>query len=117
MPARVVVVLDEPHFGNEIAEKLNGLGYDTVAIPDSMAALDAFENATRVELLIASVNFPAGRPNGVSLALLARQRRPEMKVIFIGSLDYTLFATGLGEIVERPESATNIVQHAIRLLG
>jgi len=117
MPARVVVVLDEPQLGEKVAETLNRNGYDTIAIPDSMVALDALESAALIELLIASIDFPPGKPNGVSLALMAKIRRPEMKMMFIGSPDYALFAAGLGEIIPTPASASVIVQHVAQLLG
>ena len=117
MPARVVVVVDERMFGEKVAEVLKQRGYNTIAIPDSMVALDALESASLIELLIASIDFPTGKPNGVSLALMARNRRPGMKVIFLGSPDYALYAAGLGDIIPTPASASEIAQHAIRLLG
>jgi len=117
MPARVVVVLNEATLGEKVADVLNKAGYDTIAISDPMAVLDALERAARIELLIASINFPTGKPNGVSLTLVARVKRPEMKVIFVGSPDYSPFAAGLGEIIPTPASASEIAQHATRLLG
>ena len=116
MPARVVVVLDEPNLGEKVVENLLERGCNSIAIPDPMVALDALEQASQIELLIASVNFPDTKPNGVSLALLARSRRPDMKVIFIGSPDYTLFAAGLGEIISTA-SASDIVRRALDLLA
>ena len=47
-----------------------------------MAALDALENAQRVEVLITRVRFPPGKPNGIALALMARHKRPGIKVLF-----------------------------------
>ncbi len=85
-------------------------------MPDSMVALDALEGAALIELLIASLDFPVGKPNGVSLALMARNRRPEMKVIFVGSPDYAQYSAGLGDIIPTPASASEIVQHATNLL-
>jgi len=117
MPARVVVVLDEATLGEKVAELLARAGYDTIAISDPMAVLDALERAARIELLISSVNFPTGKPNGVSLTLVARVKRPEMKVIFVGSPEYSLFAAGLGEIIPTPASASEIARHAMKLLG
>jgi DNA-binding NtrC family response regulator len=117
MPARVVVVLDEQKLGEKVAGMLVEAGYETIALPDPMVALDALENAALIELLIASIDFPIGKPNGVSLALMARSRRPEMKVIFLGSPDYALYAAGLGDIIPTPATASEIAQHAERFLG
>ena len=117
MPARVVVVLNEPQLGEEVADSLRKMGYETLAMPDSMVALDALESAALIELLVSSINFPAGKPNGISLALMARVRRPELNVIFLGSPDYAQCSAGLGEIIQTPASAPEIVQHATNLLG
>jgi DNA-binding response OmpR family regulator len=116
MPARIVVVVDERTFGEEVAEILVNAGYEAIAVPDSMVALDALESASLIELLIASLDFPVGKPNGVSLALMARIRRPGMKVVFVGSPVYATFAAELGDIIPTPASASQIVQHAMRLL-
>jgi hypothetical protein len=48
---------------------------------------DALTDADRIELLITSVNFAAGQPNGVSLARMARMRRPGLTVLFIGEAE------------------------------
>jgi DNA-binding response OmpR family regulator len=117
MPARVVVVLDDGQLCAEVADILSKSGYEALAMPDSMVALDALEGAALIELLVASINFSGGKPNGVSLALMARIRRPKLNVIFLGSPDYAQYSTGLGEIIPTPASASEIVQHAIQLLG
>ena len=41
-----------------------------------MTALSALENADRADVLITRLTFPPGNPNGVSLALMARAKRP-----------------------------------------
>jgi hypothetical protein len=42
----------------------------------SMEAIGAFEAAERIELLITRVVFPEGTPNGVSLARMAKVKKP-----------------------------------------
>jgi hypothetical protein len=66
MPARIVIVHDEPEF----------------AEANSMSGIDALEHAEHIELLIARVRFPSGTPNGAALARMARLKRPGIKVLF-----------------------------------
>jgi CheY-like chemotaxis protein len=82
MPAQIVLVHDVEDFATETATGLRNVGYEVAVFTDPNAALDALEAAETVELLITRVNFPAGKPNGVSLALMTRTRRPNIRVIF-----------------------------------
>jgi hypothetical protein len=47
-----------------------------------MSAIEALEAAQLIEVLITRVIFPEGQPNGVSLALMARVKKPGVKVLF-----------------------------------
>jgi DNA-binding NtrC family response regulator len=82
MPASVVVVHDDPAFLNAATVVLRDAGHDVAAFDDSMATLTALESAAHVEVLVTRVNFPEGKPNGVSLALVTRTKRPYLKVVF-----------------------------------
>ena len=75
MPARIVVVHDEPHFREFVVTALLEAGYDTKAFTGSMAAIEALEAAQRIELLITRVRFPEGTPHGVSLASMALTKK------------------------------------------
>jgi DNA-binding NtrC family response regulator len=76
MPARIVVVHDDPDFREGAVTALAAAGYDIAVFTGSMEALGAFEVAERIELLITGVVFPEGTPNGVSLARMAKMRKP-----------------------------------------
>jgi DNA-binding NtrC family response regulator len=117
MPARVVVVLDEPGFAERAADLLNADGYEAIAFADSMAAVNQLEQAARIELLITCPDFAPGKPNGVSLALMTRQRRPGLKVLFIGPDDMARVAYGVGEYLPSPLSVEQVAQHAKRILA
>ena len=81
MPARIVVADDDPEFVNNTVMALRGAGYDVAAFADSMSALAALEVAQLVEVLITGLEFPEGLPNGVSLGLMARLKRPGVNVL------------------------------------
>jgi DNA-binding response OmpR family regulator len=88
MPARIVVVHDDTKFVEELADDLRADGHEVATFPDPIAAWGAFEAAQKSELLITRVNFPPGRSNGMALALMARTRRREIKVLFLAREDY-----------------------------
>lgn len=87
MPARIVVVLRDSVLAGKTAEGLTGLGYNAIALTNSMTALDALEAARDIELLITSTYFPGRQPSGLALARMTRQRRSSLKVIFANGED------------------------------
>jgi DNA-binding NtrC family response regulator len=87
MPAQVVVVLREAELGEQAVAALRAAGYDAAVFPDSMQALRELEASRHAELLITSVNFERGKPNGLALARMTRMRRPDLKVIFTDGPD------------------------------
>jgi PleD family two-component response regulator len=96
MPAQVVVALDDLAFANQTVAELAAQKYEAVALSNPLAALDALEGAIRVEVLITCTEHAEGQPNGVSLALMARSKCQDVKVIFVGTPDQAPYTEGLG---------------------
>lgn len=117
MPARIVAVFDVPDLADQTAAELRAAGYDAATLPDSMVALDALEGAARIELLVTSPEHGEGKPNGIALARMARIKRPGIKVLFVGQLEYARYAAGLGEFVATPVAVAEVVSTAIRILA
>jgi CheY-like chemotaxis protein len=63
-----------------VVANLHGLGYRTVLAQDARAALAMIESDERIDILFSDVVMPGGM-NGAQLALAARQRRPQLKVL------------------------------------
>jgi len=86
LPARgtavVLVVEDELPIRMVIADVLSDLGYTVLEAGDGGSALKILEAGTLIDLLITDVGLPGGT-NGRQLADTARQRRPDLKVLFI----------------------------------
>ena len=116
MPAQIVVVLDEPEAAGQVVALLNAQGRDAASLADSMAALDALGGAVRIELLVTCLDHGPGQPNGISLALLARQRRPDLKLLFVGDAELAHFAAGLGTFLTTPVRSEDLVSAAVQLL-
>ena len=118
MPARVVLVHDDPVFVEGALAALRNAGHDDVAtFPDSMTALGALEAAKRIELLITRVRFPPGQPHGVSLGLMARQKRPGLKVLLLSRPETEEFTKGVGEVLVAPVTSEDVVARVKAMLG
>jgi DNA-binding NtrC family response regulator len=117
MPARVVVVHDEPGFADQLAGALRLAGHDVAAFVDPMLALDALDAAQHIEILITRVEFPPGKPNGIALARMARAKRPGVRVVFIARPEFAAHAEGLGEFLSVPIDIADVVAVVGRLLN
>jgi hypothetical protein len=102
MPAQVVVVLDDLAFANQTVVLLAAQNYEAVAMPGPIAALDALQRPDRIEVLITCTDHGDGKPNGVSLALMARSKRRDGRVIFVGAHDDAHHTEGLVTFLPSP---------------
>jgi signal transduction histidine kinase len=91
----VLIVDDEPTVRMLVAETLKESGYVPIEAIDGPAGLEILQSKARVDLLITDVGLPGGL-NGRQLADAARDRRPNLKVLFItGYADNTPVGNGL----------------------
>jgi CheY-like chemotaxis protein len=78
----VLVVDDEPLLRMVMTDALEDNGYRALEAHDGPSALKILESDARVDLLITDVGLPGGM-NGRQLADAARQKRPNLRVLFI----------------------------------
>jgi PAS domain S-box-containing protein len=78
----VLIVDDEPSVRMLITEILEELGYAAIEAADSASGLKVLQSDVRIDLLITDVGLPGGL-NGRQMADAARQRRPDLRVLFI----------------------------------
>jgi CheY-like chemotaxis protein len=116
MPGQIVLVHNAARFASESASALRGAGYDVAVFTDPMQALDALDADATVELLITRVNYPGGKPHGVALALMARNRRPGIRVVFTARAEMKPHADGIGEFLPAPVAIPDLVALVRRLL-
>jgi DNA-binding NtrC family response regulator len=116
MPARVVVVLNEPEIAEKAASALRAQGQDALALVDPMTALEALEGAERIEVLVTCLNFAPGKPNGIALGRMARLKRPGIRVLFVGPADLEEFAEGLGTFMPFPVTGQQVVERVLQTL-
>ena len=77
----VMVVEDDPAVRLIVTEVLEEVGYGVVEAVDAQAAIPILESQQRIDLLISDVGLPG--LNGRQLAEIARQSRPDLKILFI----------------------------------
>jgi|ERR1700733_366221 DNA-binding NtrC family response regulator len=97
VPASVIIAHDDSEFVDTTVTALRLAGLDVLGFASSMSALEALEAAQRIEVLITRVRFPEGQHNGISLALIARMKRPAIKVLFVAAPD----TEGVGQFSRR----------------
>jgi DNA-binding NtrC family response regulator len=116
MPAPIVTVHDDAQVLRDIACALRAVGYEVAEFASSMEALNALEKAVTTRLLITRFTFPAGQPNGVSLAQMIRYRRPSVKILFVGHPRNERHAEGVGEFLPTSVTAHQVMEAAKTLL-
>ena len=92
----VLLVEDDSAVRLLIGEVLRDLGYRCVEAIDAHAALPMITSNARIDLLITDVGLP--RMNGRQLAEIARQHRPDLRILFVTG--YAEHATGVESFLE-----------------
>jgi signal transduction histidine kinase/CheY-like chemotaxis protein len=104
----ILVVEDEDEVRMATVETVRELGYDVVEAPDGPTALRRLDQMADIRLLFTDVGLPGGM-NGVQLAEAARQKRPDLLVLFTTGYARdafarnTQFSTGV-EVLAKPFS-------------
>jgi PAS domain S-box-containing protein len=86
----VLLVEDDASVRLLIAEVLRELGYSCIEATDGQAALPILASNIHIDLMITDVGLPG--MNGHQVARLARQQRPNLRVLFVTG--YAEHATG-----------------------
>jgi PAS domain S-box-containing protein len=77
----VLVVEDEASVRMLISDVLHELGYSAVEATDGRGALPILQSDARIDLMVTDVGLPG--IDGRKLAEMARQTRPELKILFV----------------------------------
>jgi len=80
--AVVLVVEDEPAVRMIVVDVLSDLGYAVLEAGDGRSGMQILESGAHIDLLLTDVGLPGGM-NGRQLADVARQKRPDLKVLFV----------------------------------
>ncbi|WP_048861752.1 DNA-binding transcriptional response regulator [Acidisphaera rubrifaciens] len=103
MTGSVLLAHDDGDFRDRAAAVLASAGFAVTAVSGSMAALELIEAepAGAFDVLVTRMQFGVRSPNGLSLALMARQRDPHLRVVFTSTPENAGFADA-GAVVVSP---------------
>jgi CheY-like chemotaxis protein len=115
----VLVVEDEPVVRDLIVEVLGDLGYKALEAGDGPSGLKLLQSKRRIDLLITDVGLPG--LNGRQLADQAREKRPDLKVLFItGYAENATMANGFLEpgmaMVTKPFAVDGLMRKIRQLI-
>ncbi|MBN9320127.1 MAG: PAS domain S-box protein [Caulobacterales bacterium] len=77
----VLLVEDDAQVRLLVMEVLSELGYQTLEAHDGDAALPILRSSAKIDLMVSDVGLPG--VNGRQLAEIARETRPDLKVLFV----------------------------------
>jgi len=77
----VLVIEDEDSVRALVTELLHDLGYSALEARDGPSGLKILQSSERIDLLVSDIGLPG--MNGRQVADAARERRPDLKVLFI----------------------------------
>jgi CheY-like chemotaxis protein len=114
---RILVVDDDPAYGDFTARVLGAAGFEVCLAPDHRLALEDLESTRPVDLLITDIVMP-DRVNGVALSRMARMRRPELKVIYLTAYDIPgVEDDAIGPVLRKPVDENRLVAEVRRVLA
>ena len=112
--ARILLVDDDPVFGEVIANVLRVAGFEVFLAPDYRLALEDLESVRPIDLLITDIVMPV---NGVALSRMAQIRRPALKVIYLTAYDIPgIEDEAIGPVLRKPIDHEHLVAEVTRVL-
>jgi CheY-like chemotaxis protein len=112
----ILVVDDDPTFGEALCQVLNREGYGAVLATSFHAALGILEAEQPVDLLLVDVVMPDG-VNGLALSRMARLRRRDLKVVYMTGYSIPgIEREALGPILRKPVDNQTLLEEISRQL-
>ena len=112
----ILVVEDDAAVRLLVVEVLGDLGYQVMEATEANAAMALIQSDARIDLLVSDVGLPG--MNGRQLADLARQRRPDLRILFMTGYAAQAASSGFLEpgmdLIAKPFSIDAFVNHVQR---
>ena len=114
---RLMVCEDDELIRSVVQDMLESKGYRVVPAASAEEAVERWDDGELVELLVTDLSLP-GR-NGVELARMLRERRPDLPVIYAtGRAEESgVPLDGRSEVLLKPYGAEALIASIVRLLG
>ena len=116
----VLVIEDEDSVRELVIEVLHDLGYRALEAGDGPSGLKILQSTERIDLLVSDIGLPG--MNGRQVAEAARERRPDLKVLFItGYAENAAMANGFlepgMEMVTKPFAVDELAARIRDMIG
>ena len=101
----VLILEDDETLRRSVVRALLGRRLRVTAPDDYKAAIEAIEQATSVDLMIANVGLWPGAPHGIALGNMAQRRHDGLKVIYMSGTHDVLWAGTYGDpaaVLQKP---------------
>jgi CheY-like chemotaxis protein len=100
----ILVIEDEVMVQMLVVDVLKDLGFDTLEAKDANGALPILQSTQPIDLMITDIGLPG--MNGWELAKLARERRPELKILYLTGYESahapSLSSDGQQDVMAKP---------------
>jgi CheY-like chemotaxis protein len=109
----ILFIEDDEAFGYAVSRLLTGAGHRVIRAAGFETALAALEGEEPIDLLLTDVRMPSGEPHGFALARMARQRRRDLRIVYLtGLLDIPEGEreTALGTILHKPITPEALIE-------
>jgi CheY-like chemotaxis protein len=115
--AHILVVDDDPTFGEALCQVLRCSGYGATLATNFPPALAILDSQQPVDLLLIDIVMPES-VNGIALSRMARLRRRGLKVIYLTGYDLPgIDHEPLGPILRKPVDNQVLIQEIHRALS
>ncbi|MFC3607687.1 ATP-binding protein [Stutzerimonas tarimensis] len=115
----VLVLEDDAAVRLLVVELLAELGYEVLEAAEGAAALALLESPARIDLLVSDVGLPG--MNGRQVADLARERRPDLRILFMTGYAAQAASSGFLEpgmdLISKPFTVDTLIRHVQDALG
>jgi DNA-binding NtrC family response regulator len=110
MPTHVVLAHSDIVFLRSCEFALSNAGCFVEALDNSMSALNRLEQSEHFDVLVTRTQFPKGQPNGLSIALIAKQKKLGVKIVVTSVPELAEYTEGLGIVLQAPVSPAEVVK-------
>jgi CheY-like chemotaxis protein len=119
MATHVLVVEDDPAFSRMLRRMLEAAEFSVATAPDFKAAIAVIESDAPLDVLLTDLNLPTGTPQGLSIGLMAKRKRPDLKIVYMtgyDAKDLARFAEN-APILHKPFTKSELTETIKRVLG
>ena len=108
----ILVIEDDEAYRHVVITILQNAGFEVLPASDFASAMPIIESNERVDLLLTDIVMPPGTPQGIAIALMARERRPNLKVVYMSGHHDVRYVGALiegAEFLRKPFRAAQLI--------